>query len=586
MSDHLAPVRLRTWLAASGGTAGLAVWMLADLLPDVISNERLLLGLSTAAFGFFVPLVTALGPLRPMPALLCATLISTVATLLVGTASFRFDAVGPFLETVHPLAALFLIVTLPVPFLIAGFGRQAWMDYAVLFEVAWQGAVRFVAAGLFVAVFWLVVWLADTLFGLVGLGIIGELILIDWLPPVVSGVVFGLGMAIAEELSDYVSPRLPLQLMRLLLPLVLVITVVFLLAVPFRGVDGLFGGLSAAAILVAMSVLAVSLVSAAIDRDDRSAVDQQLMRAATRGLAVLMPLLSGLSVYAVAERVSQHGWSPDRLAAMTAAALMSGYGIAYAWSALGRRDWMARIRQSNTWMAMAAIVLSMAWLTPLLNPQRLSVADQLARYERGITAAEDLDLWTIGREWGKAGRDGIERLANLAEPEDEVVQQRLAVLSEADSRRAFEAAVPPATARRISSRLRDLMPVVPSSETVPDSLFLARPPALLARWEEGCLRTTPGGRPGCIALVADLLPMRPGREIVLFMLESDSYVRTYAFDVSGDAAGRFGPTWLSEDYATTTSPSLIDRIAEGAYTLSPAELNAVSIGEMQLLLLP
>ena len=61
-----------------------------------------------------------------------------------------------------------------------------------------------------------------------------------------------LALAVVTELSDYVSPFLILRLLRLMLPPVLLVLAVFLLALPLRGLSGLFGGLSAAATLLAM----------------------------------------------------------------------------------------------------------------------------------------------------------------------------------------------------------------------------------------------------------------------------------------------------------------------------------------------
>ena len=80
--------------------------------------------------------------------------------------------------------------------------------------------------------------------------IISDLLDIDGVPFVLTGLVLGLAIAVVNELSDYVSPYLILQLLRLLLPVLVVVMAVFIVALPFRGLSGLFGGLSAAATLM------------------------------------------------------------------------------------------------------------------------------------------------------------------------------------------------------------------------------------------------------------------------------------------------------------------------------------------------
>jgi hypothetical protein len=62
----------------------------------------------------------------------------------------------------------------------------------------------------------------------------------------------GLGMAVIHDLAELLSPYVVLRVFRLFLPVVLAVMAIFLVALPFRGLDGLAGGLSPAMLLLVM----------------------------------------------------------------------------------------------------------------------------------------------------------------------------------------------------------------------------------------------------------------------------------------------------------------------------------------------
>ena len=363
----------------------------------------------------------------------------------------------------------------------------------------------------------------------------------------------------------------------------------FVVALPVRGLSGLFGTLSTAGVILAMIAAMTTLVSAALDSSDREAQIGPVLRGAIQALVVLLPILAVIAVYAVAERVSQYGWSPDRLAAMSVAVIGAAYAVTYSAAVALRRDWTGRIRQANIAVAIGIMALSAAWLSPLLNPQRLAVASQIGRYVQGTVTAGELDLWAMGREWGKAGARGVSRLeamnAEVGKTDDDLAE-RLSVLDKAQTRGEFENWAPPTNRIAVIERLQTAVQVHPPGSRIPDNLFDQTAPLQLDQWSEACGNTTPGGRTGCHALLTDLLPELGGIEILLFTLESESFVRVTAFRSDGRGIGRYGPIWLTEDYSLTTSPDLIDRLADGDYVVEPSRLNTLRIGGAEMILLP
>ncbi|MBT8455794.1 MAG: DUF4153 domain-containing protein [Alphaproteobacteria bacterium] len=579
--------RVRGMLALAGALAGLSLWLLAEVLPDVTENDRLVLALSAFCVGTFTIFLAITGPLPSRKAAPAAAVIGLVLAVLAYTASLRFDAVQPFIETLHPIFALALCIALPIPFLVAGLSPGGgWLDYPKLFDAAWNTVVRTIASLLFLGAVWGVIALSVALLGLVGVEIIEDLLDIEPVPYLLSGLVLGLGIGVADELAEYVSPKLILRLLRLLVPVVLVVTLIFLVTLPFRGVSGLFGTLSVAATLIAMAFAVATLVSTAIDRDDASAVQGRWMRMATRMLSLMLPVLAAFAVYSVSERVGQYGWSPDRLAAMSASVLMAAYGLTYAGAVLARREWMGRIRQANGLVALGVLFLATAWLTPLLNPQRLAAQSQIARYATGQVTADELDLWSIGREWGRPGEAAIEVMAQMETPEQARLIERLAALEQAGGRYAFETSVPPAQMQATMAAVRAAISVLPDGAEVPEAVFAAQSNQTLENWQAACDRRTPEDRSGCIALRADLLPEAEGDETLMFFMFSERFVQAVAFGSDGGDVGRFGPTWMNDDPALTSSPGMIDRIASGQFSIGPTRRNALSLGESELILLP
>lgn len=576
----------RVVMAAMGGVAGLALWVLAEVLPDAIENDRLVMVLAALAGSFFTALLAAFGPLRAPKAALAAGLVSVAPSVLLLWASFRFEDVQNFAESGHPLVAFAVLVGVPLPFLIAALGPVGnWRDYPELFAQSWNIVVRYVAAWLFTGLFWAVIMLSTALFGIIGLEILDDFLELEPVPYILSGLVLGLALAVVHELSDYVSPYLILRLLRLLLPLVLVVVAVFLVMLPVRGLSGLFGDFSAAGILMAMAVGAATLVTTAIDQSDDEAITLPFMRATAQALALVLPLLAGLAIYAIWARVNQHGWTPDRLAAATIAAVVLGYAVLYAIAILGRGAWMARIRQYNTWMALGLVGVAVVWLTPVLNPQRISAQDQLDRFVAGKTSTENLDLWTIGRTWGKAGRAVVPDFAAVDREDQAVVAEQVAALDAADTRWDYEKLLSGPQSDRMTVFL-DRVTVRPQGALLPSGIFGSS--GSPGSWVESCDRETAEGNPGCILLLADLLPDSSGTEVLVALKEEGNWVRVelWSTGANGEWRNHGGPMPLSGSAGLSESESLIDDIAAGRFTLEQVMVPALRFGDNRYMMTP
>ena len=283
----------RLVLTAFGGLGGLCAWFLLDVLQDVGPPQRFVLFLTVFAGGFIgAGLAMAMHmPMRRVLAL--SVLVALPGAALMFWASFRFAQVDEFLRSGHVLVAMFALLALPVPFAMAREQGGDPKSYAALFLNSWNIVVRFAAALLFTGIVWIVLFVSDTLFQLVGIDIIERLVESAALAWMISGMALGLGMAVVDEMEDYVSPYLVLRLMRLLVPAVLIVVVVFIGALPFRGLSALFGDFSAAGTLVGVAIAVVALISIAVDASDGEMAGGAFMARVTQALALCLPVLAG-----------------------------------------------------------------------------------------------------------------------------------------------------------------------------------------------------------------------------------------------------------------------------------------------------
>ena len=518
-------VTRRLGMSALGAGAGFAFYILSQLSEADIVSERGLLGLGTATAVFFGGLLIMAGPLGIRRAALGAVGIALAVTVLLLLASLRFVAVEDMFQTPQIALAGFVLATVPLPFWIAANGA-GWRSYPTLFGEAWSIVVRGGAACAFLGVVWGVIFLSDALLQVVGLRVIQNLLDVGPVAWLITGAVLGFGLAVVQELSDYVSPYLVLRLLRLLLPIVLVVTAVFLLALPLRGVSGLFGGLSVAFTLLAMAGAAATLVTTAVDQDDAQATQSAVLSWAARGMAVMLPVLAALGAWAVALRIGQYGVTPARVFAAEVAVLSLCYGVFYAVAVLRGAGWMARIRRANIWMAVALIGVAGASLTPALDAEAMSVRSQAARLEDGrLTLAQlDVELW---KRWGVAGAKAVAVLEERAkEPGQEALAQRL--LNQGPDQGQDMAA--------LLAQLVALLPLQPQTATATRDGYLAALDAYqVQRLIAACDRVLPNGAPGCVMVVGDLLPASPGEEAILASREAGGYVvyESYAFGEFG-----------------------------------------------------
>lgn len=567
----------RVRLALAGGVGGGLVWAVVRASEDRLIGHYpafALFGLILVGFGALLAMAGPIGFGRALPR---AFGLGALVAGLIGLTALRYAAADDLFNSPIPLLALLTVAALPVPFLIAA-ARTSWRDYPALFLEAWSVVLRGAAAGGFTGLVWLVIYLSDEVLRIVGIDAISRVLEHEVVPIVLTGAVFGLGMAVIHDLSELLSPYVVLRVFRLFLPVVLAVMAVFLIALPFRGLDGLAGGLSPATLLLTMVAGGVALVSIAIDQTDAEATQSPLLLGCTKGLTLVLPVVAGLALYAIWLRVADYGWSPERLFILLVAGIGVAYGLVYAAAVLRGAGWMERIRQGNIRVALGIIALAALWLTPVLNAERISAQSQLARFE-ATSRAEVLDVHAL-RSWGKPGAAVI---AVLEEKARAPGQEALAAVL------AGQPGGPVVDREALVAALIAVMPVQPATATgTRDMLLGAVDDYQLQDWTQVCQAGTEPDAPHCLMVIADLLPNHPGEEAMLFLQRSPDYAEISGLylDDSGNPVLRMAshPDGGYPDAAEAAA--LLRQYRDAPPPVTPVPLNQLGTGPTGLIFLP
>src|SRR5262249_45040844 len=158
-----------------------------------------------------------------------------------------------------------------------------------------------------------------------------------------------------------------------------------LLALPFTGLEPLWNTRRAASILLLSAAALVFLINAAYqDGLPEPTVTTAMRYSRLVASVVLIPFVA-LAVYGLYLRVQQYGWTSQRITSAAGIAVLIchaiGYGIAVATSGSALRG----LQVTNLVTAYVILAVLLALFTPIADPARISVTDQVGRLESGRT---------------------------------------------------------------------------------------------------------------------------------------------------------------------------------------------------------
>jgi Domain of unknown function (DUF4153) len=395
------------------------------------------------------------------------------------------------------LAGLFIAHSLIVS---GDLDRKPIASYPRYFDVAWKHGVQVALAALFVGAFWALLWLGIALFELVKVHAPGDVIKKPWFAIPATALATAYALHVTDVRTNLLNGAraLLLTLLSWLLPLMAFIASAFLVTLLFTGLEPLFATRAATAVLLAASAALIFLVNAAYQDGLSDHVARVLRYAEALAAIALVPLVS-IAAYALALRIGQYGWTPDRIIACACVVVAGCYAVGYVVALLGGPAWFKRLEITNVLAAFVILAILLALFSPVADPAYISVRSQVARLEAGRIAPDRFDFAFLRFQSGRFGREVLESLTTRKDgPAATQIADRARIALAWKNASEARSSEPPATPQE---RAANISVVYPKGATLPES-FLKQDWHTTDYRFPNCLAARPTTH--CEAVIADL----------------------------------------------------------------------------------
>jgi hypothetical protein len=297
----------------------------------------------------------------------------------------RFAESGECFPLATVLSVLWLLL---MPFVQVRLEVGRWTaDYRQLFEHAWRNAITLGEAVVFTGLFWLLLFLWQSLFHMLQIDFFRDLFEEPIFVYPVSSLVFGCALHLIGSIERLVSTVLDqiLNVFKWLGTVSGVLLALFTLALISRLPSLLFTGQKAigATWLLWLVAVVVLFLNAAF-RD--GTVGKPYPNWIAVGLRAVIPLTVVIcltAIYALCVRTGEYGLSVDRVWGFVVAGAALIYSVGYSAAAIKKGTWFGAIAQVNVVVAIALICVISLALTPVVSPYRLSANSQYAMVLKG-----------------------------------------------------------------------------------------------------------------------------------------------------------------------------------------------------------
>ncbi|NCP11177.1 MAG: DUF4153 domain-containing protein, partial [Sphingomonadales bacterium] len=378
----------RPWvMAALLGVMGLAFGLIVDREGSSYADPVPIWRQLAATFLFVTGIAAAL--VTHKRRWVWAVVFAVAAGLIlvgVGWSTMHYNIVRPSLFEWPFLAAIFAAL-IAAPLFQTVRDEGAWrFPYRTLHLHAWTDAVIGAAGLAFVGLSFLVTLLLGELLHLIGIDFIQDALRESWFGWALAGTAFGAATGILRESDRLLATLLKVVLvvLSILAPIFAAGLALFLVALPFTGLEPLWETDSATPILLSCAVGAVLFVNAVIGNGREERSPSRILQGAALVLAITILPLAVLAAISMAQRIGQYGWTPERLWGAVAVLVGLVYGAAYLWSVVRARiDFDDPLRPLNTRLAIATCALALVLAMPFIDFGAISTRSQVARLDAG-----------------------------------------------------------------------------------------------------------------------------------------------------------------------------------------------------------
>lgn len=282
------------------------------------------------------------------------------------------------------------------------FYRQLWLNALTLLIV-------FVANGLF----WLVLLLWSEMFKLVGIPFFSTLFFdTDWFGYVAFGLITTLAVVLARTQSRLVTAvqKLLTFIATGLLPLVALLALMFILTLPFTGLEAISQRVSAAGLMSTLTLLLLLLMAIVREPQKEALPYPGALRYLIKCSLIVAPIYMLIAGWSLWVRIQQYGWTPERLYGVLVVMVLLVWSFGYLASIL-RRGRNPLELQGPVILGVSLLALGLLVLlsSPVIDAWRISVNSHMGLYHSGKIKPDQVSLYMLDHS-GKPGRAALEAL--------------------------------------------------------------------------------------------------------------------------------------------------------------------------------
>lgn len=282
------------------------------------------------------------------------------------------------------------------------FYRQLWLNALTLLIV-------FVANGLF----WLVLLLWSEMFKLVGIPFFSTLFFdTDWFGYVAFGLITALAVVLARTQSRLVTAvqKLLTFIATGLLPLVALLALMFILTLPFTGLEAISQRVSAAGLMSTLTLLLLLLIAIVREPQKEALPYPGALRYLIKCSLIVAPIYMLIAGWSLWVRIQQYGWTPERLYGVLVVVVLLVWSFGYLASIL-RRGRNPLELQGPVILGVSLLALGLLVLlsSPVIDAWRISVNSHMGLYHSGKIKPDQVSLYMLDHS-GKPGRAALEAL--------------------------------------------------------------------------------------------------------------------------------------------------------------------------------
>ncbi|URL16346.1 DUF4153 domain-containing protein [Pantoea ananatis] len=365
---------------------------------------------------------------------------------------------------------------------------------AIIVEAMWRNTFTLCVTAIMTGLFWLVLLLWSKLFSLIGFSLFERLFFRnDFFPSMATGAAIAAGIVFCRRLPGAVGVyRNVITLaVGVIVPLQAISLLLFLVCLPFTGLAIIPKSFSAATLLLTMTLPMLIFSAMAGIKEQNEPRWQRVSAQLVLAALWLTPLLAGLAVWGLWLRVADYGWTVDRVYGAVIAFIAFAGSLLMVWFQRPVRSQDAN--SMNTYIALMLALASGGWFllhSPVIDPWRIMVTSQHARYEQGKAKADAGDLYVLSTA-GRRGNKLLQTLNDHPQWLEDPVRVKVMLMQILAGHNTTD--IQPDI-----STLRQAIPVRPGSETPPKSWCQAQ------KGSEQALRTCLADVGSCLVWMQDL----------------------------------------------------------------------------------